>query len=135
MSEPAVETTAAAALGDEIRDRRKRHGWTQRELAARLGHGVRREYVARWEGGAPVTSPFWEPLEDVLRIRVDPALPGGWVDADEDDAARAAAGGTVVNVVVVVGTAAEAAAFLRDLRHGATVVPAADVLRSLTRVP
>lgn len=124
MSEPAVEPTTETTPGEEIRARRVRHGWTQRELAARLGDGVRREYVARWEGGAPVTSPFWGPLEDVLRIRVDPAAPAGWVDADTPPAA-----GTVVNVFVVVASAAEAAELLRASQ--ATVVPAAAVLRTL----
>lgn len=123
MTEVVAEPGIAPTLGDEIRERRKRHGWTQRELAARLV--VRREQVAIWEGGRLVGGRYWPILEDVLRIRVDPQRPAGWVDADEDDAARAK-GATIVNVVVVVATPSKAREILRGLGARANAVDLAD---------
>lgn len=60
LAEAAVERVTA----DYLRGGRARAGWTQRELASRLG--VKRDRVRRWESGSAVPCQLWGHIRTVL---------------------------------------------------------------------
>lgn len=58
------------AIGPEIRDARRRKGWTQGDLAARLGVSMRT--VSRWESGA--SAPRFKERERLTELLGIPML-------------------------------------------------------------
>ena len=80
---------ALAALGAQIAGARRELGWTQEELAARLG--VRRQLVAKIEGGSPGTA-IGSVIEAALLcgVRLFGVESGELSDVAERERARAA---------------------------------------------
>jgi hypothetical protein len=75
------------ALGRSIAEQRRRHGWTQPELAAMLGRPV--AWVSQLERGLVPAGPAWVPGA-VLSARL-PAEPSGGLSADAGRAELASA--------------------------------------------
>jgi len=72
----------AAEFGHRIRRARERKRWTQGELAAALGVGVRS--VGRWERGEAVPRSAIGAIEQVLSLSFDGAEPDPREDAIRD---------------------------------------------------
>lgn len=70
-------------LGDLIRDARLRRGWTQEELAARLG--VKDSYISQWEtGGRKWPKGHVRAISEALGIsQVEMAVAAGIIDRPE----------------------------------------------------
>jgi transcriptional regulator with XRE-family HTH domain len=65
-----VQEDRTVAIGSEIRDARRRKGWTQADLAARLAVSMRT--VSRWEGGA--SAPRFKERERLAELLGIPML-------------------------------------------------------------
>ena len=68
------------SLGKLLRDARLRQGWTQEDLARRLG--VKDSYISQWEtGGRKWPQEYVRPLAKLLGLRqVDMAVAAGLID-------------------------------------------------------
>jgi ribosome-binding protein aMBF1 (putative translation factor) len=63
----------ATDYGARIKRRRQELGWTQAELAARIGKGVHVSTIANWEHGKHSPERHQGAIEAVLGISLDPA--------------------------------------------------------------
>lgn len=80
MPPPVQDPDFRKAFGDRVRELRKRKGWTQKELAARLG--VKTPQLTKYETGfnAPTLEKVVE-LAEILDVSLDYLLLGDRPDA------------------------------------------------------
>jgi transcriptional regulator with XRE-family HTH domain len=84
VSQPAPPRVARTDLADLLREARAKKGWSQRELARRLG--VSNNAVAVWETGATKpTLRYRAELSKALDIPFATLLPEGGVEPDVTD--------------------------------------------------